>query len=570
MKRFSAIILLFLLSGYMFGLSAQTSEIEIIGQDGSLSISPDIQSDIQAAAAEDEISTLVQLSFSKEGYLDFSVDSVKIFPEKISVYVREGCRYHLESLSVISDAEASQPAFIPVSRYEGEYFTEELLNRISSDWLSAYDEAGFLLSEFKISEVTKDPESCSISVSAEIVPGDEITVEGVRFEGVERNNPLFFGRVSGIRTGDRADSGLIERGRRNLVNSGYFNDVSDGELIFAGDDAYVLYTVEEQQLNFFDGLIGYVPDATGSGNIAGYGDILLRNTISDGNSIDLRYEQLQPLVSKLNVTAEQQFIGGLPLRAGVNLHFTQQDSSYLVRNMELRSGYRIFTGFEITTHVRAERSSVADITSGITAPALDSRANFYGLGFSIRNTDRYRVPTRGYRSSVTLERGRRFMNDERFDDPDLQSFSQTILRADLRGYIPLGPRQVLAPRVETMLLESPAYLITDLFRFGGAESIRGFREDQFRASSAVWAELEGRYLLDRNSYLFIFGATGYYNRPQLINEATSQFEISQQISSLGFGLAFQSPLGIIKFSYAISPDEDLANGKVHVGITAGL
>jgi len=121
-----------------------------------------------------------------------------------------------------------------------------------------------------------------------------------------------------------------------------------------------------------------------------------------------------------------------------------------------------------------------------------------------------------------------------------------------------------------MFLESPHFLITDLFRFGGAESLRGFREDQFRGSQVVWADLEARYLIDRNSYLFLFGAYGFYERPQLINEETDQFTISDTLTSLGFGLAFQSPLGIIKFSYAISPDEDLGNGKVHVGITAGL
>jgi len=169
-----------------------------------------------------------------------------------------------------------------------------------------------------------------------------------------------------------------------------------------------------------------------------------------------------------------------------------------------------------------------------------------------------------------LERGRRFINDDRFAGEGRQSYNQSILRVDVRGYVPVGNRRVLAPRVNAKFLESPQYLVTDLFRFGGAESMRGFREDQFRASSVVWGELEGRYLLARHSFLFLFGAYGIYSRPQLINEQTDVLAVTDNLTSFGFGLAFQSPIGIMKFSYAISPDEDLGNGKVHVGITAGL
>jgi outer membrane protein insertion porin family len=124
--------------------------------------------------------------------------------------------------------------------------------------------------------------------------------------------------------------------------------------------------------------------------------------------------------------------------------------------------------------------------------------------------------------------------------------------------------------VQALFLESPHYLITDLFRFGGAESFRGFREDQFRGSSVIWGELEGRYMLQQNSYLFLFGAYGYYERPRLLTEDDELLSFKESLTSFGFGLAFQTQLGIIKFSYAVSPNENLSNGNVHVGISTGL
>lgn len=504
--------------------------------------------------------------------MDVQIDSVAAAADTTTIFLEEGCLYRLDVFEVEVDADPqdNQPGeLMSAEHYRGEPVTNYLITRISAEWLSVYEEEGRLLGELKIHSIQKNQEQCEIAIAAKLTPGDQQRVQGIRFEGIVRNDPDYLRRVTGIRSGDLITPDVMERGRQNLINSGLFDDVSEGELIFVDDEPHILYSVQEQQLNFFDGLIGYSPEGPGGGGrISGYGDILLRNTIAEGNLLELRYEQLQPLVSKLNVRAEQQYIAGMPLRAGVSLNFTQQDTSYLVRDLELQTGYRLLPGFELIGSVRAERSSVAETVD--QQGNYDSRATFYGLGFHLRKTDRYQVPTQGYDAQVILERGRKYINDDRIDSDQNRSFNQTILRGDLRGYIPLGRRQVIASRVQGMVLESPQFLISDLFRFGGAESIRGYREDQFRASSVGWGELEGRYLIERNSYIFLFGSYGFYNRPQLLTEPDDQFTIRDRLTSLGFGLAFQSPLGLIKFSYAISPDDDLSNGKVHVGIKTSL
>lgn len=554
-------------------LLAQTQEVHVysVQTDREFKLPAGVENTIQSAGDSQAYASEAKQWLVRQAYLDTAVDSISSTTESITIFVREGCRYNLGELSIRNTQRDDTPDWIVQangSKFIGRVFTESLIRDISDDRLSDYESQGYYLAEFRISSITKNSDDCSVELHANVLPGDKVRVDGVRFTGVRRNSADYLRRVSGIAGGELLMPSLMERGRQNLVNSGLFEDVSGGELIFVDGVPYLLYDVREQQLNFFDGLIGYQPDPTGSATIAGYGDILLRNSIADGNVLDLRYEQLQPLVSRLNLSVEQHYLGGLPLQIGAALNFTQQDSSYLVRDFTLKGGYRIFSGFEITGTLRAERSSVAEPDASTVA--IDSRANFYGVGFHLRKTNRYRVPTRGYESRIMLERGRRFINDERIQSEAGRSFSQTILRSMVRGYIPLGSRQVLAPQVNAMFLESPHFIITDLFRFGGAESLRGFREDQFRGSSVIWGELEGRYMLERNSYIFLFGAYGFYERPQLINEESDASAIKETLTSLGFGLAFQSPLGIIKFSYAVSPNEDLANGNVHVGIRTGL
>jgi len=553
-------------------LAAQERQIHIYStsSEQEMPFSSALKQKVQSADNKTQLSGIIESWLKSEGYLDAAVDSFQTKDSEIHIYADTRKRYTLGELSISLDGQdnLSGGLISGKARFTGQIFTENLTSTISESILSDYEQLGYYLAELRVESIVKNSENATVFLDVQLNLGDKVQLLGVRFGGIVRNSADYLRRVAGIAPGETLTPALLSQGRQNLVNSSLFDDVSDGELIFVDDSPFVLYEVAEQQLNFFDGLIGYQPDPSGSASVAGYGDILLRNTVANGNVIDLRYEQLQPLVSKLNLSAEQQFLGGLPVHVGGGLHFTQQDSSYLVRDFTLSAGYRLFPGFQIAAHVRAERSSVTD--AGEPSDAIDSRANFYGVGFQLRNVNRFRVPTRGFESSIIVERGRRFINDERYQAETGRSFTQTILRSVVRGYIPLGGRKVLAPMVQAMFLESPHYLITDLFRFGGAESLRGFREDQFRGSSVIWGELEGRFMLDQNSYLFMFGAYGLYERPRLLNEETASPALKESLTSLGFGLAFETQLGIIKFSYAVSPNENLSNGNVHVGISAGL
>jgi outer membrane protein assembly factor BamA len=120
------------------------------------------------------------------------------------------------------------------------------------------------------------------------------------------------------------------------------------------------------------------------------------------------------------------------------------------------------------------------------------------------------------------------------------------------------------------LLEAYRVTFNDLIRFGGANSFRGYAEEQFQAGRLLWGDIEYRFLLDRNSYLFVFGAAGRFHRPKLLTETSNQFQTTDNLYSTGFGMSYQTRIGRLKFTYAISPEESIGNGKVHFGIRTGL
>ena len=87
--------------------------------------------------------------------------------------------------------------------------------------------------------------------------------------------------------------------------------------------------------------------------------------------------------------------------------------------------------------------------------------------------------------------------------------------------------------------------LTDLFWFGGSQSLRGYRENQFWGKVVAWANLEYRFILNRNSRLFIFSDWGFY---QALDNSVKD---NQVLPGYGLGIRFETPLGIMGVDYGL-------------------
>jgi outer membrane protein insertion porin family len=112
--------------------------------------------------------------------------------------------------------------------------------------------------------------------------------------------------------------------------------------------------------------------------------------------------------------------------------------------------------------------------------------------------------------------------------------------------------------------------LPDQFRLGGATTLRGYREEQFRGSRVAWSNIEYRYLLSRRSRAFLFFDFGYYYRIERSpseNETEPQFlKIEEFKPAWGLGVRVDTPLGIVGVDYGLGEGDALTNGKVHVSL----
>lgn len=552
LSKASSFILLVLMPVLAF---AQTDDSQFkVYEDGVQIQLPDsVQSQIMADFNSARQTLLTWLT--AEGFLNAEIDSM----EQKRAQVTRGCEFQLNKISVqYRGGSEGQQVIKPNIRYTQKALQEEIKALISE--LTA---SGYLFAQSNILQFTLDAESCSVSVALEIITGSKAEASGIYFSGAENNSEDYLNKISRFRPGQAITPDYLQFLRANLNNSGLFNTVGEGQVLLREGEPVIVFEVQERSLNRFDGLLGYVPDAAGNGQIVGDVELSLWNVLTQGNGFDFHYQRLRPETSQLNLEASQNWIGNIPVGGAAGFQLYQNDTTYQSRDFDLTGYYLLNSGFKLIGGLGFQST-----TSGNNLPAVvepDGQKRTARLGFEYTNLDRFDVPTSG--SSIRLMFG--IANKDIADDSST-AFTQNVLELTARNYISIFNQSVIATSLHGFLLESDRVTTNDLSRFGGANSFRGYAEEQFRAGQLLWGDVEYQFLIDRQSYLFVFGAFGRYHRPKLLTETNNQFQLTKNLYSTGFGLSYQTRIGRLKFTYAISPEETIGNGKVHFGIRTEL
>ena len=492
---------------------------------------------------------------SADGYLYASIDSVK---EK-TFYIDRGCAFEFQQLNWnyfgAIDTVVTQN---PRQRYSQEYLRNEIESR-----LIELAEDGFPFANSEIAKFDPDPENCSVAIEVYLRTGKKAEASDILFLGIQTNSQAYLSKISRFQPGQLVTSNYLQFLKTNLNSSELFNEVGEGQVFLREGEPVIVFDVQERSLNQFDGLIGYVPDAAGNGQVVGDVELSLWNVITQGNGFDLKYQRLRSETSQLNIGASQDWIGNIPVGVSAGFQLYQNDTTYQSRDLDLNGYYRLNPVFKLTGGIVFQTTTSGNNVTAVIEP--DSKKRIARLGFEYSNLDRYDVPTKG--SSVRLIFG--IANKDIADDSST-AFTQNVLEFTARNYIPIFEKSVIATSLHGFLLESKRVTANDLIRFGGANSFRGYSEQQFRAARLFWGDIEYRFLMNNNSFLFGFGAAGGYHRPMLLTETNNDFQITDYLFSTGFGLSYQTRIGRLKFTYAISPEESIGNGKVHFGIRTEL
>lgn len=481
-----------------------------------------------------------------EGFLSAEITQLN----DSTLQIKQGCAYSMK-LTIMPEGEK---VMMP--------YNKNSLERILKEKLSGLASLGRMNAKAIIHRFDPKMVVCEVEIDAEIFPGEKVYASGVTFAGNRQNSEAYLTKISGYRDSMLVTPQSLNRLTEALESSELFENVEPTEYVLIEDTPSIFFQLQERSLNSFDGLLGYVPDAQGNGQIVGDIELSLWNALSQGNGVDFIYKRLRPESSRLQFGISQKWISTIPVTIEAGFQFFQNDSTYQSRLLKLLGDYDFKNGLKMTGGL----NQTVTTTSQITNIEPGGTLTLAQLGFVYSNL-KGEVPKQGFRLEANFGTGTKSVNID-----SLESFPLRTFNSESRVYVPLfgSSSSIFVVRGVADFMISDMITDADLYRLGGAKSFRGYAEEQFRASRLVWGDVEYRFHTDPTSYLFLFGAIGGYHRAQLQTETTSEFRTTEYLKSFGLGLSYKIRVGRLTFTYALSPQETIGNGKVHVGITTRL
>ncbi|WP_420908278.1 BamA/OMP85 family outer membrane protein [Veillonella agrestimuris] len=176
------------------------------------------------------------------------------------------------------------------------------------------------------------------------------------------------------------------------------------------------------------------------------------------------------------------------------------------------------------------KNNFGRINSATWQKVYDSRDNIYD-------------PTRGRRISYTAQWAGHGLGG----DFDFYKFT-----AETRMYKKLGAKNVLAFRARAGFIQGDAPY-SQLFTLGGADSLRGYEDDQFRGKKMYNATLEFRFPVVKKVTGVLFADVGdAWDTPHVTwYDSKKSFNVG-----VGAGVRIMTPIGPVKLDYGVGKDDN--------------
>jgi len=413
-----------------------------------------------------------------------------------------------------------------------------------------------------------------ISASLNLNKNMMVKIDTIEIKGNAKISRVFMQNYLGIKPGMLYNEKPVKQIGKRIKELAFLKEAKPAEVIFSDKAAKIILYPSKKPSSQFDGIIGLLPDNK-TGKVLFTGDVRLRlqNALAHGELLDLNWRRLQVQTQDLKVRAVYPYVFSTTLGIDYAFKLYKKDTTYIDVDQNIGIQYLLTGGNYFKVYVNNKSSSLLS-TKGLqfqtTLPEhADIRSTVYGIGIKEERLDYRFNPRKGF--SLTLNTGagskrikkNQALKQEIYDTLKLNSVQYN---ADLESavFIPFFERNTIKAGFMGAFLQADNVFQNELYRIGGLKSLRGFDEESILASSYGILSLEYRYLLEQNSYMFLFFDQGYYEKK------TIRETIHDTPYGFGTGISFETKAGIFSLQYALGSQFNnpiqFRTGKIHFGI----
>lgn len=548
-------------------LAAQPGRLPVAG---ARQFSDEFVRGLFASSPSDSALAALQEAYANSGYLGASIT----FDSLAGVTIVEGNRYAIERVRLQPDSVAAlvEASGITAGEFSGRSFSASDVESITGRLIRALNDRGYPLASAGVAAIEVDDSARTVSLDIALESGARVRVSTIDVRGNSSTSRDLILTAAAVEPGAVFTDVLAAQIRSRLQRLNIFSEVGEPQLYRTDSGAYgLLLTVTEGRSNTFDGVIGYQPgtDSLGEGSLTGLVNVFF--IFGSGRRISLRWQKQSLTGSQLEFRYGEPFLLGLPLDLDLGYRQNQEETtpallSYVQRFFTGDLYYGLTDAFSVRLGGAYEATiPQIDTTQPCFRQLLNSRTleTTIGIGYDTRSNPVN--PVSGLLYSTTYSLGAKSVLGPSPCTTGIPAEdTRQRVELDLDGYVTMFTSLVLAGGMHFGEIRGDLLEESDLFRFGGQSTVRGYAENIFRASRRAWGTLELRLLLSSSSYAALFFDGGYYRRPE--EQLRSLPALEEWIYGYGVGAQIETAIGLVRLSYALGKPDDFSTGKVFFGL----
>ncbi len=533
----------------------------------------------------DYVSKLAALLSSK-GFPAASIDELIKKQSETIIKIFLGKQFHWAYLAADSIDEVALKQSGYLDNFTGKPVNIKLVETIQQRLLAYFENNGYPFASTFLYNVILDNDS--IKATIKLKTGPLYKVDSIRVFGKIKVNKKFLSHYFEIPNNSLYNKQKIDLIAKRIEQSDFMKSQAVPDVTLLGSGSVVNLYLEPKKTNIINFLLGFLPsdNSTGKMRITGEANLLLKNALSNGESIALNFQALQPKSPRLNLAYQQPFIFNSPFGINIAFDLFKKDTTFL--NINGQAGVQFSKGTNQIGKLFLQWQNIVLLSNGVDTnyvkttktlpPNIDVSSTNLGMEYSWNNTNYRFNPTTGNEATFIATAGIRQIKKNNdilsLKDPlfnyaslyDTLKASSYQLRFKLIAshYFAMGKKSTLKATMASGIFTSPSIFRNELFQIGGNKIMRGFDEESIYATQYAVTTAEYRTITGLNSYIFTFIDVGFVkNRYQQIN-------ISNTFSSAGLGLLFDTKKGLLNISYALGKRNDVpfnlrTASKIHIG-----
>ena len=436
-------------------------------------------------------------------------------------------------LSLISNEKTKDTIVLPFQQ------TESFLNQS----VLKLEQKGFAMAKLKLINIQKKKNALYADLQFESGQKRHLDNILVKFAENDKKNSFPEGHLKQINRkyhGNAFNQDIVRKIHNDFEKFRFVSQLKYPEILFTTDTTKVYVYLEKRKSNTFDGFIGFSNDEKNKLVFNGYLDLTLENVLKAGEQLSLNWKSDGNKQKNFKASIDLPYLFKSPIALKAQLNIFKQDSIFQNTKTNIDLGYfldyntRIYLGFQSTES--------SDIQNSNNLTISDYKNSFLTTNFEYTKLDNENTTFHNKSTfSLTLGTGSRITNGlVETLEPEKQTF--IYLNANHNFY--LNKKNCININYQNYFLKSRTYIINELYRFGGINSIRGFAENNLQANFMTAIITEYRYIITPDFFIHTIMDYAYYE-----DKSTQKKE---NLFGFGFGFGINTKNGLLKLTFANS------------------